>query len=129
MSFTSIIHKYTDNQGQEKIKLTPNSLVMQIQVIIGQDGDYWVCVSPSLKISAYGDTKEEAEKNFEEHLNLFREDLFGLDPGQRVLELKKLGWTQKKYHKRQFSKAFVDENGMLQNLKHAEISTHVTTAA
>ena len=109
--------------NSEFIKLSAHRVVIQVAAISGKDGDFWIQVSPSLNVSGYGDTEKEAEKNFLENLDLFRKDLFELSHIQRVLELKKMGWVRKKFAKRQFSKSFVDENGILKNLEHAKLET------
>ena len=41
--------------------------------------------------------------------------LFSLKPEQRITELKKMGWHNDTLFRKQFSSAFVDENGVLQN--------------
>jgi hypothetical protein len=45
---------------------------------------------------------------------------FSVSPLERHLELRKLGWTNSAFFKRKYSKAFVDENGVLQNFSHPE---------
>ena len=80
----------------EQLKMSKDSFMGKINVITGQDGDYWVSVSPSLNVSGYGKTKMEA---------------------------------QEFYAKKQYSKAFVDENGVLNDLQFAEINSLQTEAA
>ena len=60
-------------------------------------------------------TEEEAQSDLQYNLNLFCKDLFSLKPEQRIAELKKMGWYNDKLFRKQFSSAFVDENGVLQN--------------
>ena len=48
---------------------------------------------------------------------------------KRHLVLKNLGWNNKFYAKRQYSKAFVDENGDLQGLESAQINSLQTETA
>jgi hypothetical protein len=105
----------------ESIHLSASKLSVKVQSITGKDGDFWISVCPSLNVSGYGDTKELAEESLDHNMNIFAEDLTDLKMSQRILELKKLGWNQANFFKKRLSKAFVDEDGVLQNLEHAEL--------
>lgn len=113
----------------EEIKMSRDTFVVRINVITGEEGDFWVSISPSLNVSGYGETKEEAQESFHHHMQMFWEELKALKMDKRHLMLKNLGWDNKFYAKKQYSKAFVDENGVLQDLKFAEINSLVTEAA
>ncbi|MEO9572100.1 MAG: hypothetical protein ABJH82_14530 [Polaribacter sp.] len=107
--------------GKEEIHISNVKFSVKINTIGGKDGDFWIEVSPSLNVSGYGNTPEEAEKSFEHNLNLFAEDLNKLKLSERIKYLKELGWDSQKLFKRRLSKAFVDENGILQNLEHPKV--------
>lgn len=107
----------------ENINISQGSIRIRVNTITGKDGDFWVCISPSINVSGYGDTADEAQESFKENVELFHEDLFKLKLDDRMLELKKLGWFQKKFFKKQFSKAFVDENGILKNLTNVQLNS------
>ena len=113
----------------EEIKMSKDSFTIKINVITGEDGDFWVSISPSLNVSGYGNTKEEAQESFHHHMQMFWEELKVLKMDRRHLMLKNLGWNNKFYAKKQYSKAFVDENGVLQDLKSAEINSLESQAA
>ena len=107
--------------GKEEIQLSSAKLSIKINAICGKDGDHWVEISPSINVSGYGDTPEEAKESFEHNINLFAEDLFSVKPSERIEYLKSIGWEQTKFFKKRLSKAFVDENGILQNLEQPKI--------
>ncbi|MAB48776.1 MAG: hypothetical protein CMC05_09110 [Flavobacteriaceae bacterium] len=113
----------------EQLKMSKHSFSVKVNVITGQDGDFWVAISPSLNISGYGETKEEAQESFHHHISTFWDELKSLKMDKRHLVLKNLGWNNKFYAKRQYSKAFVDENGDLQGLESAQINSLQTETA
>ena len=58
----------------------------------GRDGDFWVSIVPSLNVSGYGKTEEEAMEDLKYNLRVFFEDLLNLNPEQRIAELQRMGW-------------------------------------
>src|SRR5690606_25906698 len=81
----------------------------------GKSGDHWIVIIPSLNVSGYGDTEDEAIKDIEYNIKVFCDDLLSLDRIQMNIELKKMGWVKDKYFNKRYSTVFVDENGVLQN--------------
>ncbi|WP_177764112.1 hypothetical protein [Flavobacterium sp. I3-2] len=82
----------------------------------GKDGDYFVVVSPSILVSGYGDTEEEADNSFKENLILFCQDILRLSSEKREEYLYSLGFSKEKFKNKNFSKLFVDSDGILQGL-------------
>ncbi|MFY7665895.1 hypothetical protein [Flavobacterium sp.] len=113
---------------KESIRIKDKEIKLKVLTFSGKDGDFYVVVSPALLVSGYGDTTEEAEQSFKENLETFCRDLLILDAEQRDLELKKLGFLKEKYHTKNFSKAYVDENGVLQGLEKSSIKTAMLEA-
>jgi hypothetical protein len=107
----------------EQLKVSKSSLTARINVLTGKEGDTWICYSSALNVSGYGDTKKEAEESFNLNIHVFCEDLLKLKVPQQQLYLKELGWERKKFAKKQFSKAYVDENGVLQNLTNVKLQS------
>lgn len=107
---------------EESLKTSSDSISIEVNTITGKEGDFWICISPSLNVSGYGRTIEEAKKSFEENIIIFCDDIQSLKSEKKHQILVSLGWKQKKYAKKQFSKAFVDKDGILQNLEHAIVS-------
>lgn len=113
----------------EQIKVTSNALKFRINVYSGEENGYFICIAPSVNVSAYGATLEEAKKEFDFAINVFADDIISLSSAQRTLALKKIGWQQQAIFKKQFSRAYVDEDGILKNLKNPMVSALETEAA
>jgi len=105
----------------EQLKVSKNEITIRINVLSGEEGDYSICYSPSLEVSGYGKTKKEAQESFDLNMSVFCEDVLKLKTIQQHALLRDLGWESKKYARKQFSKAYVDENGVLQNLKNGKL--------
>ena len=112
----------------EQLRITKNSISVRINVISGKDGEYWICISPSIDVSGYGKSIEEAKTSFDENMDVFFDDLIVLPSVEKKTVLREMGWRQKRYLKKQFSKAFVDEDGILQNLKQPRLVSLETIA-
>ncbi len=122
MPHTSFIvgEKTNDFSKGEKLTVTPNGIKGLFKAFTGESGEYWVSILPSLNVSGYGKTEEEALENLKENSDLFWQDIYSLGEIGRNAELKKLGWTVNRIFKKKFSKAFIDEKGVLQNFDHPE---------
>lgn len=105
------------------VRIKGNTIKIDVLISSGKEGDYFVTVSPSLLVSGYGKTEEEAMIYFEENVRTFCDDLMKLTPEQKAIELRKLGFAKEQYHNKNFSKAYVDENGVLQGLEPATVKT------
>jgi len=112
----------------EQLKISQNSILTRINVASGKDGNFWVCVSPSLHVSGYGKTLKEAQISFKENMETFYGDLLSLNSKERKKVLASLGWEQKKFFNKQYSKAFVDEDGILQDLEQPQLVSLETIA-
>jgi hypothetical protein len=113
----------------EQLKMSKDSFLVKVNAITGQDGEFWVSIIPSLNVSGYGNSKEEAQESLNHHMKTFWDELKKLKMNKRDLMLKKLGWSNKFYAKKQYSKSYVDDNGVLQNLQHAQLNSFETVAA
>jgi predicted RNase H-like HicB family nuclease len=102
---------------KETVRIKGNKLSIKILSATGKEGDYYVTVSPALLVSGYGSTEEEAKQSFEENLRLFCEDFMKLNQLQKESELMKLGFAKVKFHNKDYSRAYVDENGVLQGFE------------
>ena len=106
---------------EDTLRIKGGVLTVEATVISGKDGDYFVSIVPSLMISGYGSTEQEATDSLDENMETFCEDFMKLSNEQRKSELIKLGFTQVPYHTKNFSKLYVDENGLLQGLENVTI--------
>lgn len=101
----------------ESIRIHKNKISVKVLTMSGKDGDYIVVVSPSLHVSGYGKTKKEAEESFNENMQLFCQDILSLSKQQIHKELVDLGFKKELLHNKNFSKSYVDGNGILQNFE------------
>lgn len=106
---------------EDTVRIKGGVLTVQATVISGKEGEHFVSIIPSLMISGYGSTEEEAMESLDENMETFCEDFMKLNQDQRKSELIKLGFTQVRYHSKNFSKLYVDENGLLQGLENVTI--------
>jgi len=110
---------------KETVRIKGNNLSIRILAATGKEGEYFVTVSPSLLVSGYGVNEEEAKQSFEENLRLFCEDFMKLIQSQRELELIKLGFSKVKFHNKDFSKAYIDDSGVLQGFEPGSLRTSI----
>ena len=82
---------------------------------IDKDTKQHVIYLPSFDISGYGETPEKATEMAKFSLIDFFEYLFTLPKDKLQIELAKFGWKRSMFQK-DFSKAYIDGNGELQNL-------------
>lgn len=120
MSSYSFSQEPIDPKRPERLKVSAHGLVGRLNAFSGEQGEYWVSIIPSLNVSGYGKTEEEANESLKENMQTFCEDLFAISEVQRKIELKELGWEPSKFFKKKFSKAYVDEHGVLQNFNNPD---------
>lgn len=106
----------------EQLKLSNRDIFIRINRIIGQKGDSWVVYSPSLEVSGYGATKEEAMETFELDMDGFVESLFQMSKKEQLSFLRELGWKKSRFFNKQYSKAYVDKDGLLQDMDLENVS-------
>lgn len=116
--------------SMEMIRINRSSITISVTVAIGKEGDFFVAISPALNVSGYGKTKEEAQESFDENVNVFCSDLLSLTKKNMEAQLQLLGFKQEKLNHKNYSKAYVDENGVLQNFEEGtlEETRHEATA-
>jgi len=97
-----------------KIDFQKNKITGKLQAKVFQNEGYWIFYVPSLDLSSYAETIEDAEKFFfEVYLNDFFENVFK-NPKQGLEELESLGWKRDKVFKKQFvSDSYVNKDGFL----------------
>lgn len=110
---------------KDLVRINKNSIHLKIAIFTGKEGDYFVTISPSLNVSGYGKTKKEAMQSFGENIELFCADLIALPKKRIEIELRKLGFIREKFQLKNFSKIYVDENGVLKNFEEGSIETSV----
>ncbi|MFM2385700.1 MAG: hypothetical protein RL660_457 [Bacteroidota bacterium] len=75
-----------------------------------------LCYVPSLEFSAYGKTADKAQAMLADVIESYCQNLFALSVKQVHAELAQYGWKQDKLHNKNYKHAYVDANGVLQNL-------------
>lgn len=116
------------NDIVESIRIKNDTLKIKAFVTIGKDGEYYVAISPTLHVSGYGKTSEEAKMSFRENIEVFCDDLMALSNEKREHEIIKLGFSKVKFHNKDYSKSYVDENGILQGFEPGTIQTSMLEA-
>ncbi|MCB9225073.1 MAG: hypothetical protein R2780_01570 [Crocinitomicaceae bacterium] len=111
--------------GFETLRLNEHEIELGIQVYSGKSQGYFVWYAPSIEVSGYGTTAKEAQESFKHNLDVFSEDILNLTSKNRELALFKLGWSKKNRSKKQFSKSYIDKDGVLHNF---DPETEVETA-
>lgn len=99
----------------EFIRINNGSITIKMVRLLGKEGDHYVILSPAIEVSGYGKTRGDAEESFKENMDLFCEDLMTLDKDERDKQLRLLGFRREKYHRKNYSKVYVDQAGALQN--------------
>jgi hypothetical protein len=72
---------------------------IEIPIIIFEDNDLWFFYAPSLDLTGYGPTREEAEKSFHTAFGEFIK--YTVNKKSIAKVLLELGWTFKKWNKKQ----------------------------
>lgn len=101
----------------DTIRIKGSRIKIHVLVASGKEGDHYVMVSPSLMVSGYGPTHDEAQNCFELNMKLFAEEFATMSAPRKETELQKLGFIQEVLHHKNFSKAYVDTNGVLRDFE------------
>ena len=62
-------------------------------------------------------------------MEVFCEDMMSLNLDEREAEFRRLGFAKERYHNKNFSKYYVDENGVLQGIEPNSLRTRVLEKA
>lgn len=82
---------------KEILRIKDGRIRIKVLVSSGKDGDYHVFISPTLLVSGYGNTEQEAKESFKHNMDLFIEDIMALDTHKRNAYLFSLGFQGGKY--------------------------------
>ena len=113
----------------ETIRIKGNRLNIKFVSVSGKEGDYFVMVAPSIMVSGYGMTEEDAQSSFDENIEVFCEDIMAMTQEEREIEFRRLGFAKVPYHNKDYSKAYVDENGVLQGIEPESLKTRLVEKA
>ncbi len=107
------------------------SAQLTIYKLIDKDTKQVVLYNPSLQLSGYGDTEKQAFDIIRFNLDEHSKYLTNLSYSNLQKELMKLGWKKDPFRGREFSNAYVDLDGKLQEFNAEENSVErlsLTTA-
>ena len=77
---------------------------------------HFISYLPSLNLSAYGNTKEEAtERLFKEVFDDYMKNVLNLKPERILKELFKLGWAKNPFFNKRLTNSYIDKEGVLKN--------------
>jgi hypothetical protein len=124
---SEIIFDKISTLSDDTLKLSKTTIVVNVTAFnfLDKDTQSHIFFIPSLDISSYGETIEEATEMLKFSLNDFCKFLLGLTPERRKLELSNLGWKKNYFFNKQFSKAYIDANGVLKNFNIEENSLKI----
>ena len=99
----------------EFIKARNEKVTLNVKSFILQEDGYFIAYSPALDLSSYGESENEAVKNFKGALLTY---IQSVTTHQTLFaDLKKLGWTNKKYSRKNFVlPSDYDSNKVFENL-------------
>jgi hypothetical protein len=112
----------------ETIRINKGNVHIKVVRATGKEGDFYVCIAPSIQVSGYGRTKKEAQESFEANMNVFFDDIMALNTKDREHQLRILGFKKELFKQKNFSKTYVDKNGELQNFEVGTVETNVLEA-
>lgn len=102
-------------QEQEVLRIGSSSIELQFRYFQGKSDGYIIFYVPSLKVTGYGNSDEEAIKSLKVGLDAFCEDVYDMKPKERKDYLVELGWNQHRRKNKKFLYAYIDKEGILQN--------------
>lgn len=113
----------------DEIRIKNGSIGATLNILTGMQGEYFLHYCPSLEISGYGRTADEAVALIKSELEVFCEDLFEMNQKEREHYLFSLGFKKQKFHNKNFSKAYVDEKGRLRDFDEGTVKRELLQTA
>ncbi len=115
----------------EQLKIDNKGIVqVRVNVVRGMDeGGFHIYSAPAINVTGYGNTDKEAREGFHANVQVFIDDIGAMSTKKRAEHLTSLGWEKHHLFNKQYSKAYVDNDGNLQGFKNAEVSAMETIAA
>ncbi len=114
---------------KESIRISKNEIKIKVMISMGKDGDFYVVVSPTLAVSGYGNTEQEAEESFNLNIELFCTDILELSNEKRELYLINLGFRKEHLKTKNYSTIYGEGNVMLNDFIPNTSKSAMLTAA
>ena len=110
-------------ETKELVRIKNKKIELTFLSIQGKEEGVFVEISPTLMVSGYGNTEKEARESFTHNVELFCRDVLELSPTKRDKYLVSLGFKKETYKNKNFSKAYIDDKGVLKNLDSDSVKT------
>lgn len=75
---------------KDMLSRTKHYISVHVEIVLFKENKQWISYCPSLELSSYGDTQQEAKEAFDEALNIFLTEVERKGTLER--ELLRLGW-------------------------------------
>ena len=114
----TVIKDNVDKPDSLRINKNKKEILANLSAFIIEDGESIISVIPSLSISGYGLTVEDAHEMAFEGVHDYLESLSKLSSKELEAELLKYDWHKKSplKNKEYSNSAYIDKEGVLQNL-------------
>jgi len=120
------IEKFPSNgTEQDTIRIKNGLIDLTLNVLYGKQGEFFLSYCPSLNISGYGNTEKEADEFIKHEMIVFCEDLNSMQSEEKNHFLLSLGFKKERFKTKNFSKAYVDENGRLQDFDEGTVQRKI----
>ena len=114
---------------KDTIRIKNGKISCSLNIYSGKQRDYIINYCPSLNISGYGKTDEEAEDFIKVEMEVFCEDLHSMNTKNKEDFLSSLGFKRDVFAAKNYSRAFVDENGKLQDFEEGTLQHKMLESA
>lgn len=114
---------------KDTIRVKNGNISCSLNIYSGKQGEFIINYCPSLNISGYGKTEQEAEDFIKVEMEVFCEDLHSMNTKEKEAFLSSLGFKRDIFASKNFSKAFVDENGKLQDFEEGTLQHKMLESA
>jgi hypothetical protein len=109
---------------EQSIRINRHTKAVSVQGVVirfrDKDTLQFIMYIPSLEISAYGETQEKAQEMFKFSLDDYFKYLTDMSRDDMETELRRLGFKQKMFSNKVFSKSFIDGDGTLHSVNAVE---------
>lgn len=112
----------------EELRFTPKKVHFQVFTITGKEGEYFIRFAPSLNVSGYGKTMNEALESFKHNFDVFLDDMLELKIKERDKYLISLGFKKVAFKNKNYSNVFIDSDGAIKGLELEDIQKELMVA-
>jgi hypothetical protein len=126
--------KITKSKRQQKgkkdiIRIKGNKVELGLNIYKGKQDGFILYYCPAIEVSGYGMTDKEAFDFIKENLEVFSHDVLDMHTKEREHFLATLGFKKERFHNKNFSKAYVDEDGILKNFDKGTVERQLLQTA